>query len=224
MSSPASSATMPPSARNGPSARCILRARSPLLGSTAIVGTTTEKRPTMTRHDDVAPEEEAEHERELDVADPDARTAPGAPPRAGTGRRRTPRCRARAGRRARSAPPSATPDDGERQRDAVGDDPVAQVDRADADEREREHERRDQLARRAEAPSDRAARDRRDEHEHGTARDAARPGGCSSSSSEPCERAMSRGSSGSQASAPGPPPTAASAPTAALIRPAPRGA
>ena len=67
-------------------------------------------------------------------------------------------------------------DDRERERDAIGDDPVAQVDRADADERERQHERRDQLARRAEAPSDRAAGDRRDERERGRARDAPRPG------------------------------------------------
>ena len=68
--------------------------------------------------------------------------------------------RARAGRTASSTQPSTRPATAERQRDAVGDDAVAQVDRADADERERQHERRDQLARRAEAPADRAAGDR----------------------------------------------------------------
>ncbi len=49
-------------------------------------------------------------------------------------------------------------------------------------------------------------------------------GGCSISSPVPSERAISRGSIGSQTSAPSPPPTAASAATVALIRPAPRGA
>ena len=63
---------MPPSARNGPSARCILRARRPLLGSNASVGTTTEQEADDDGDDDRAPEEEAEHEHELDVADPHA--------------------------------------------------------------------------------------------------------------------------------------------------------
>ena len=115
--------------------------------------------------------------------------------------------------------------DGQRQRDAVGNDAVAQIDRADADERERQHERRDHLAasrriatlpprRRAPTPARAAGREV-----------AVRvQGGCSSSSSAPFARAIKRGSSGSHASAPSPPPTAASAPTVALIRPAPRGA
>ena len=65
---------MPPRARNGPSARCILRARRPLLGSIAIsAGMTTETRPTTIATMTTLPEEEPEHEHELDVPHAHAR-------------------------------------------------------------------------------------------------------------------------------------------------------